>query len=289
MINKSKFRRALMKSDVYLRHPFNVAMRALDLSFGMAFGKALSRQRKGNIASFHIGRCGSTVLGGLLNQHAEIFWDGEILTRYYWYKRRKYVSLLKEAIQDLQKKIISSRMNIAGKKYYGFETRFFQMELFHLKLPEYIKQLEKFGFDHFVILERRNYLKVAVSWGIAHKKLRYHQPISQKAKFNAITLDINNLCMDGECKPLISYLDEWDNSYRQAESLLEKKKTLKIIYEDDILNDPNRGYERICTFLDLEPKKVVVQHSRTNPFKISEILLNYNEVAGTRFEWMLFE
>jgi len=276
-----------------MRYPVSIVRRVTKLGYGMAFGGVLSKYRKGNIASFHIGRCGSTVLGGMLNQHSHIFWDGEILTRYYWYKRRGYASLLPCDMKDLQKNIILSRMRIAGKNYYGFETRFSQVDLFSLTLPEYIDQLEALGYSHFIILERRNYLKAAISWHIANEKMKYHQPYSQKAKLDPITFDIHNLRIDKTCKPLISYLHEWDNYYKKIETLLRGKNALKIIYEVDILNDPRKGYERICAFLNLPPEKAAVQHSRTNPYKVNEILLNYQEVAealaGTLFEWMLYE
>lgn len=292
MLNPYKLQRAFAKSNIYLRHPAQVARWAIDLFFGKMFGRILSKDRKGNIATFHMGRCGSTVLGSLLHQHPKIFWDGEIITRFYRFKRKKrYQSFSLEDIQNNQKKIILSRMNIAGAKYYGFETRFFQMKELGMTPAEYINMLESFGFSHFIILERKNYLRVAVSWLIAHDNRKYHQPVIQKAKLRAIKIDINNVKIDSECKPLISYLEEWGYFYREVERFLALKKTLKIIYEEDIIDNPEKGYKRVCDFLRLEPRQVVTQHGRTNPFKMHDLLLNYKEVekalAGTPFEWML--
>ncbi len=38
----------------------------------------ISKELKGCVAMFHVGRSGSTVLGDLLDQHPDIFWDSEI-------------------------------------------------------------------------------------------------------------------------------------------------------------------------------------------------------------------
>ena len=42
--------------------------------------------RRTNVAMFHIGRCGSTAVGILLNQHPKIRWGGEIFASL----KRKY-------------------------------------------------------------------------------------------------------------------------------------------------------------------------------------------------------
>lgn len=56
------------------------------LSHNHAFASAAARVagvftsliRERNVVMFHCGRCGSSVVGGLLNQHTKVRWAGEI-------------------------------------------------------------------------------------------------------------------------------------------------------------------------------------------------------------------
>jgi hypothetical protein len=74
-------------------------------------------------------------------------------------------------------------------------------------------------------------------------------------------------------------------------ALLADKDVLQLTYEDDILKDPRIAYRRVCGYLGLEPCPAFVRHARSNPFRLDEIIENYDEVkqalSGTEFEWML--
>ena len=43
-------------------------------------GWVLSRWRPSNVASFHLGRSGSRLLGDLLKQHPRVVWEGELFS-----------------------------------------------------------------------------------------------------------------------------------------------------------------------------------------------------------------
>lgn len=66
-----------------------------------------------------------------------------------------------------------------------------------------------------------------------------------------------------------------------------------MTYEDDISKDPLVGYKRICQFLGAGLEKVSIRFGKTNPFKLSDIIINFEEVErilrGSPFEWMLYE
>src|SRR5688572_28775150 len=76
-----------------------------------------SRKRVGNIAMLHAGRCGSSVLADLLNQHPDIRWGGEpfenMLPAYYRMnaKKRAY-------------HVIKNSMYAGDIRYYGFDSKY---------------------------------------------------------------------------------------------------------------------------------------------------------------------
>ena len=73
---------------------------------------------------------------------------------------------------------------------------------------------------------------------------------------------------------------------------LNKRRLLCLTYEDDIATGPEIGYRRICDFTGIGDHPVTVHFEKTNPFSLSEVLINYPQVEralrGTDFEWMLY-
>lgn len=243
--------------------------------------------RPGNIVMFHIGRCGSTVLGNLLNQHPNVFWDGEI------YEKFKVKSSGLNAIKGDPIGLLKSRMNLAGRRFYGFEIKFLQqqhLDLIHFELDGFIDQLLQLGYLNFIILERRNYLKRNVSHVIGQTTKKYHQPEQDKAQLTRVEIDVNKLTIGSGTKTLIEWLYEFRSEYLHLQKLLEEKNCLYLTYENDILSNPRAGYHRICNFLNIQPVKVDLKNSKTNPFEPVQVVINYNEVkdrlSGTPFEWM---
>ncbi|NEQ34055.1 MAG: hypothetical protein F6K04_24205 [Leptolyngbya sp. SIO4C5] len=77
-------------------------------------------QPRDRIAMLHYGRCGSTVLGDLLGQHPDIFWDSEVFERLYtqqlWESR-----WLKEPLSLLRLRV--GLAWLTRRQCYGFETK----------------------------------------------------------------------------------------------------------------------------------------------------------------------
>lgn len=62
-------------------------------------------------------------------------------------------------------------------------------------------------------------------------------------------------------------------------------------YERDLVHGPLPGYGRVCDFLGVAPVAPDVLLTRTNPFRLADILINNTEIvrhlAGTEHAWML--
>lgn len=272
-----------------LRNPSRVLGRLKSIVDARVVGRVMPRPRQGNIAMFHIGRSGSTVLADLLDQHPRIFWDQEI----YRPCEERLISSGRAGASVRSGQaidILQSRLASVGKEFYGFETKFFQIELTGVTLPAYVAQLRRVGITHFIILERKNYLRKVVS-SVIRQAAQAHQARDQKSRLTRVSLDVDHTAVDRSCRPLLAYLQHWQENFKQLEQLLSGAPLLYLTYEADIAPDPRLGYRRICDFIGVEPHEVEVRFGKTNPFKLSEILLNFNEVeaalAGTPFEWML--
>jgi hypothetical protein len=246
--------------------------------------EALSVAQQGNIAMFHAGRSGSTVLGDLLGRHPNIFWDGEIYVGYFQKWRKKRVlngaqDFLDEAVQLLRR-----GMTHSPKPFYGFEVHSYHLQVANVTLQDYIERINDMGISHFIILVRKNILRKILSAIIAQKISQYHQGLQKEVALTRIDINIKNL---------VERLQNQYKYYSMLEDLLKSRKVLRLTYEDDIQNDPLVGYKRICQFLDIEYIEARARLGRTNPFNLSDMILNFGEVErtlrGTPFEWMLYD
>jgi hypothetical protein len=242
---------------------------------------------------FHIGRSGSTVLADLLNQHQKVYWNGEIYAKTFEHWERKGFVIGVDPLPVDFTRLLRKKMIGAGEKIYGFEVKFFHLKLINVELTDYIESLHEFGFNHFIVLKRKNYLRKIVSSVIAHQKSQFHQSYHEKANLTRIKLDVDNIQIDFETKPLLAYLQNYHEKFCLLEQLLEGRNSLQLTYEDDIASDPLVSYKRVCDFLQVSYKDVLIRYGKTNPFELSEIIINFEEVerrlCGTSFEWMLYE
>jgi LPS sulfotransferase NodH len=191
-----------------------------------------------------------------------------------------------DAIDILRK---SSRQAIYHS--YGFEMKPYHFRLIGYAQEDFLQHLEVMGFTHYVILDRKNRLRKIISSIIAHQKGSYHNYGETRARLKSVYVNLDKVEIDFDSKPLLDYLRDYDNQFSILESSLKNKRLLKLTYEDDIQDDPEKAYSRICEFLDIERKPVSVNLSKTNPFPLRDMIDNLGELenvlSGTPYEWML--
>lgn len=253
----------------------------------------LTSLRPGNVIMFHIGRCGSTVVGNMLNQHKRIHWAKELYQPVFseWQKKNAGIETVGEMPEDAID-LLRRNSQLALHRYFGFEMKPYHFRLIGYSPESFLQQAESLGFTHYIILDRKNRLRKIISSIIAHqKKGRYHIIDKTKSRLMRIPIDPDNVEIDFDAKPLLAYLSDYDKQIKQMESLLEGKRLLCLSYEQDIQNDPGIAYARICDFLGIQQEKVSVNLSRTNPFQVRDMIENVKEVdktlCGTPYEWML--
>ena len=244
--------------------------------------------RRTDIVMFHTGRCGSTVLGQMLNQHPAITWAGEIFNPFmntpHELSGQKFVET-----------VISQSRNEVSTDYYGFETKYLPQQhlsatCVNLEIEHYLSQVHQLGFTRFLLLHRENYLRRAVSVAVANSTNNWHTS-EDISKPSSVFIDLHSFQTGMQTSTLLDLFDNLDSSLTRIKALIHEHARLFLSYEEDILNDPSCAYKKVCDFLNLKPKHSEIDLKKTNPFSLSELICNYDEVcealSGTRFEWML--
>ncbi len=244
----------------------------------------------GSVAMLHTGRVGSTVVAKMLKQHPRLFWDGELYEKY-----RNENTPERHVVDDFLA-VLRWRMRNTHGRTYCFETKSHRLQ--HLKpigldTNTYIGRLRAMGFSRFIVLRRKNYLRQAVSAGVGRADKRRHIQKGEKAKVVQIELDLEHTILSSGTIPLLQRFEEFDQLYDDFDRLLADMDVLRLTYEDDIEQNPLVAYEKVCHFLGIPVEPASVSLRKTNPYPLSDILLNYEEVAtllrGTEYEWMLEE
>lgn len=240
----------------------------------------------GKIAMFHIGRSGSTVLGDMLSQDKSIFWDGEVF--------KEFIAEKQHINNDDWQSFFRKRHALSGKnQYYGCEIKFFHIERMGNSLQEFFNDLEAMGFTHFIVLERKNYLRKIISSVIASNSGVWHKASSEQAKQYTVELDIDKVCIDDKSQSLCSFLESYTSDFEHLREVIKNRRNLWLCYEEDLQNDPLIAYQKICQFLQKEVDSIDIRYNRTNPYPVNTLVDNFEEVAGalkgSAYEWMLNE
>lgn len=241
---------------------------------------------------FHYGRCGSTVVTDLVGQHPDVFWDGEVFQEMFRGR------LPEQRLTRHPSRLLRLRRLRAGHRFYGFETKFHPAyhlgaAVLDMEPAELVERLERLGFENFIVLERRNYLRQQISEEVGRRRGRvWHQAAGSRPVLHPIVLDVDRVRFGGWRLPLIASFEERDRLYEIQKDLLRGTRHLWMTYEQDVRDDPRIGYRRIVELLGLRPQDDVrILRSRTNPFPLRKILQNFDEVSaalrGTSYEWML--
>jgi hypothetical protein len=231
-----------------------------------------------NICIWHIGRCGSTVVGDLLDQDSRIVWGSEILETY---SKKVEARNLQHAAWKGAKRRIRYKQLTAGSKIFGCEMKVWHLRRIGVEPKTVLNFLKQQNFDKHIILERKNYLRAEVSGHVGLAISKMHLKIGEPPISAKIHLPM---------KDVYEHMRLFEHFIDEMKSLLPDS-CLKITYEDDILPDPLIAYRKIVNYIGLRPRKVAIKYQRTNPKKLKEIVLNLEEVTkslkGTKYEWML--
>lgn len=242
------------------------------------------------IAMFHAGRCGSSVLADLLNQRTEIHWANEI------FENMQPAFYNMSANKRAQARI-AAMIHPPVTPYFGFETKYLpeqhlRYELANSTPQDYVQLLEKMGFSHFVLLDRQNHLRRAISIAIGTKTNQWSS-LKSTNQVTTVSLNPEQFVSYGETMPLLKFFKSLETRYAEVKQAIGNRPLLEINYEEDIMNNPLVAYEKVCDFLGLpiQDKSISVRLRKQNPTPISDLLENYSEICAylgdTEYAWML--
>ena len=243
--------------------------------------------RRNDVVMFHIGRCGSTVLGDLLDQHPDMAWDGELLEVHQMgFKRR---------ILPPKAYVHYRRLRRISKKpgTYGFEIKYLRdLDHVHMDLPELLEWLRERSFSRFLVLHRENYLRRLVSLRIAVQTGQFHRRASDHPVPASKVRVAGPVPFKGETFSLVEYFEMFDAEADRLRLLLGDSACY-LGYELHIEKNPMDAYRRASDFLGLSDFEPHVRYVRKTPQRTRELVADYDlvveQLAGTRWEWMLHD
>ncbi len=247
-----------------------------------------------NVFMFHFGRCGSTVLGRAISNSPGVFWHGEIFSdQVPVYEGFQELDISKKqgagffTLEEFLEYVVVAKIGAhasQGNKFlhYGCEVKSYHFEcgFFKFSIDESLDALNNcFPEARFIFLRRRNSLRRILSAIIARQTGIYHvvNPVTAP---NKVLIDLDNF-EDADLNFRASILDVLRNSVIVEEryaKAIRQINGLEIFYEDHIDGGVVKALEAISKGFSLETSDVVVDLERTNPFPLSAMIENFEEL-----------
>jgi hypothetical protein len=254
-----------------------------------------------SVACLHTGRCGSTVLGALLEQHPDVVWVGEVFEPYRPYALRAAGRERPRGYDPAR--ILRRGMRHAGPRWYGFELKMGGVQLRDTMGRDIAGALDlvaSLGVHRLVVLERRNHLRAIVSAALGQSSGTFHRAAGSPAGGSPaahprIALDLDRPLNGQLDRSLLDVIDARTRAYEAVRSWTgtHECEVLELAYEDHIQDDPLNAYHRVTAFVGLRDHAPVIRHGRTTPYPLADVLINWSEVADTvgptPYAWMLHE
>lgn len=255
---------------------------------GLQKSRTIRESMAQGVTVIHLGRCGSTVLGDLLDQHSQISWFGEILEPLMQAARK--LQGVDYVLNGDPATLSCETLAHCQTSYGGLEFKPFHFSAYCISQATFISRMREAGFRKFVVLDRRNRLRKIVSSRWAADSGVWHIPAQAKGETRQLTLNVESLHMDRFSGTLIQFLEMYDAQFRELRELVSPD-FLDLVYEDDIEADPIVAYKRVIDYLDLPFEPASVRLGRTASGPLQAELKNFETVAqylaGTRYAWML--
>ena len=257
----------------------------------------LGRVTHCGVVNWHIGRCGSSVLGSLLDQHPDVGYGNEIFSPYMPRRRGEKV------LPSIEQVVLESRQKLRSGVHL-FEVKHLPAQNLglypSLNVDNWLNVFESLGYKNHILLHRRNGLRRMVSHVRAAESGVYVASIHSQNREPSpkLMLPLEGIRHGFEVRSLLGWLQEYERGWQRMQALLEQCargnrdfRWLSLTYEDDLAQSPLVGYQRICSFLGLSEFEPNLRHRKLNPGSLSELIANWDEICAlltpTPFAWML--
>lgn len=242
------------------------------------------------VVNWHIGRCGSSVLGSLLAQHSAIGYSNEIFSPYMPRRRGG------RALPALAEVVAEARSRQRGR-FHLFEVKHLPAQNLGLypccSREDWLQQFIDLGYDRHLLMRRRNGLRRMVSHVRAAHSGVYVASIGDASPTEAVTIPLDAITHGFQSRSLLAWLEEYERGHQQMAAALDQAglSWLELSYEDHIETSPMRAYGEVCRYLEIDPESPELQHRKINRGRLADLIANFDAVqsalAPTRFAWML--
>lgn len=212
-------------------------------------------------------RCGSGLLGTLLNNNHHIHVDGEILNAR---ARCKAFSI------NLYLKARSKQAILENKDVYGFKIKLHHLTDFYgLSFDEaksLVSKLSEEGWK-IIYLYRSNILRRSLSSLAARQRNLRH--------FHGSANKLRKIHVD--CEALLERIRESEERVKLDQQILKDIPHLLIEYEKDLLDQSlhSETCKKIFEYLGIPTVEVETKLTRTSTDDLSQTIENYDEVKAT--------
>ena len=249
--------------------------------------------RPENVAMLHVGRVGSTVLAGMLQQHRRIYWADEVFEK----EHARYMKTIKSGPYAIPKdplKILRTEMREARNRVFGFETKFLDehhLKVIGLDLEHYVGALSDLGFGRFVVLRRKNILRRLISGVVLRDRGVSHIRADKDWRKSDFHLDLHRIPLGARYLDLIDAIRIIEEAHERLDRRLAGKEVCQLNYEEHISDSPVVAYRKVVAFMGLEPGEPKILLRKTNPGPLEDMIENYDELQAmlekTPYRWML--
>lgn len=246
--------------------------------------------------TWHQGRCGSSVLGSLLNQHSNIQAANEVFSRYM--PRRRGDASVPKMYQVLDDVILS-----AVKPVLNIEIKILSAQNFSLypasSYQDWFDAVWNAGFSRHLVLYRKNGLRRLVSHLIAQRSGIYVRGFCNHSVLKEpLMINLTSIHEGSEVHDLVTWLDLYSCTNINFVSALKcwcSKRGLQapfqLSFEEAIEPGPEIGYSEVCGWLNLAAEPFSLRLERLNPEPLPELIANWDAVTAmlsdTSHAWML--
>lgn len=244
------------------------------------------------VVTFHIGRSGSTVVGDLLSQHSQIFWDSESFEWVFQEFEKNSGRKFKQGDMAIDlDSFIKNKIASVNEPIWGMEVKPYHLKLLNISWDTFMKTISEHDAS-FIILKRNNYLRKIVSSMIAHQTGVFHYSNNSIPK-SKIRIDPNRIDIDRTSNSLIGFLNEYNDNFRHLDSIFPNGEALHLSYEDDVKDNPFFAYKKICAMLNIAPEPAKINFKRINKSSLSDIIINYDEIcqvlSKTKYRFFVYD
>lgn len=227
----------------------------------------------------------------MLNSHPDIDWKSELFHPVH--EKEMSPAELGDPFEFIQSAAVGS-----AKRTFGFETKFQHLDSNGLDIDfgVFLFRLNAIGFTKFILLERKNYLRQAIS--VARGQLTKTWHVSEKdakPNFQPFQFDVDQVGLGGKNRSLIECFKFLESYYQIVLEIFQQcgMEFLHLKYEDDLEGDATIGFSKAICYLDLPTASVTASLQRLDNRSVAEMISNFDEVCGilrgTHFEWMCKE